>query len=146
MSDRVAVMRGGRIEQVAPPEDVFDRPASAYVADFIGTSNFWDAHAERGRVSLPDGQSATTQLDGRVKVMARPHNLRLTAEVDGEWRGTVAFHRAIGPLVEYAVRTADGAQLSVVHMRQERARPLPDGAPVAIAVLDPSLCAVYPDP
>ena len=145
MSDRIAVMRGGRIEQVAPPADVFDRPASAYVADFIGSSNFWAARAEGGRVTLPDGQSLATDLEGPVKVMARPHNLRLAAGADGSWRGAVLFHRVIGPLIEYHVETADGAELRVVLMRQERARAIPDGAPVTVAVLDPDLCAIYAD-
>ncbi|MEM7730641.1 MAG: ABC transporter ATP-binding protein, partial [Pseudomonadota bacterium] len=77
MSDRIAVMRAGRIEQVASPDEIFDRPATAYVADFIGTSNFWDAKARDGQVALPDGQSVATHLDGAVRVMARPHNLRL---------------------------------------------------------------------
>jgi ABC-type Fe3+/spermidine/putrescine transport system ATPase subunit len=144
MSDRIAVMRGGRIEQVAPPEEIFDRPATAYVADFIGSSNFWEGRAEGGRVSLPDGQSVETALDGPVKVMARPHNLRLTPGEDGAWRGAVIFHRPIGPLIEYHVEGPDGAELRVVAMRQERARPLREGAPVSISVLDPALCAVYP--
>jgi ABC-type Fe3+/spermidine/putrescine transport system ATPase subunit len=143
MSDRIAVMRSGRIEQAAPPEEVFDRPATAYVADFIGSSNFWEARAEAGRVALPDGQSLATDLRGAVKVMARPHNLRLMPGGDGPWRGAVRFHRSIGPLIEYHVATAGGAELRVVAMRQERARPLPEGAPVTLAVLDPALCAVY---
>jgi ABC-type Fe3+/spermidine/putrescine transport system ATPase subunit len=143
MSDRIAVMRGGRIEQAAPPEEVFDRPASAYVADFIGSSNFWEARAEGGRVALPDGQSVATALRGPVKVMARPHNLRLKPGEDGPWRGEVIFHRTIGPLVEYHVETADGAELRVVVMRQERTRAIAEGAPVTLAVLDPDLCPVY---
>jgi ABC-type Fe3+/spermidine/putrescine transport system ATPase subunit len=143
MSDRIAVMRDGRIEQAAPPEEVFDRPASAYVADFIGSSNFWEARAEGGRVALPDGQSVATDLRGPVKVMARPHNLRLKPGEEGPWRGEVLFHRAIGPLVEYHVGTADGAELRIVVMRQKRAGPIPEGAPVTLAVLDPDLCPVY---
>lgn len=143
MSDRIAVMRGGRIEQAAPPEEVFDRPASAYVADFIGSSNFWEARADGGRVPLPDGKSVATDLRGPVKVMARPHNLRLRPGEDGPWRGEVLFHRSIGPLIEYHVETADGAELRVVVMRQELARPIPKGAPVSLELLDPDLCAVY---
>ena len=143
MSDRIAVMRDGRIEQAAPPDEVFDRPASAYVADFIGSSNFWDGHAESGRVGLPDGQSVASPLDGPVKVMVRPHNLRLVPGDHGPWSATVLFYRSIGPLVEYHVRTADSAELRVVAMRQERARPVPDGARVTLGVIDPDLCAIY---
>jgi ABC-type Fe3+/spermidine/putrescine transport system ATPase subunit len=144
MSDRIAVMRGGRIEQAAAPEEIFDRPATAYVADFIGSSNFWNARAEGGRVALPDGQGIETDLTGPVKVMARPHNLRIAPAGDGGWRGAVTFQRAIGPLVEYHVDVPDSGEICVVAMRQERARPIPEGAPVSVSVLDPALCAVYP--
>jgi ABC-type Fe3+/spermidine/putrescine transport system ATPase subunit len=144
MSDRIAVMRAGRIEQVGPPDAVFDRPATAFVADFIGSSNFWDARAERGAVALPDGQSVATGLDGPVRVMARPHNLALGPEEAGPWRGRIAFHRTIGALVEYHVETEGGATLKVAAMRQQRARTLRDGARVSLSVVDPSYCAVYP--
>lgn len=144
MSDRIAVMRGGRIEQVAPPDEIFDHPASAYVADFIGTSNFWETRAEAGVVTLPDGQTCQTDLSGAVKVMARPHNLRLMAADNGVWRGRVSFHRTVGPLVEYHVETSDGANLQVAAMRQSSTEALKDGADVSIAVVDPEYCAIYP--
>ena len=151
MSDRIAAMRGGKIEQVAPPEEIFDRPASAYVADFIGSSNFWEAHAEGGRVALPDGQSVATDLAGPVMIMARPHNLRLEPAGGegagpgnpGPWRGTVTLHRSIGPLIEYHVALAGGATVRVVHMRQERAGIIRDGAAVTVRVLDPDLMSIY---
>ncbi len=144
VSDRIAVMRAGRIEQAAPPEEIFDRPASAYVADFIGSSNFWPAQAEGGRVALPDGQAVATPLSGPVKVMARPHNLRLDAGEAGPWRGAVRFHRSVGPLVEYHVDAGAEALLRIVAMRDARARPLADDAPVTLSVADPALCSVYP--
>ena len=83
-------------------------------------------------------------MSGPVRVMARPHNLRIAPGGEGAWRGAVAFHRVVGPLVEYHVEVADGGALRVVAMRQERARPLEEGAPVSVSVLDPALCAVYP--
>ena len=146
MSDRVAVMRGGRIEQVAAPDEIFDRPASAYVADFIGTSNFWRATATDGRVGLPDGQTIETALRGAVTVMVRPHNMRLAPEEAGRWTGTVRFHRTVGALIEYHVDTDQNARVQVTAMRQDRARPLRDGARVSLSVIDPAFCAVYPEP
>ncbi len=144
MSDRIAVMRAGRIEQAAAPDEIFDRPATAYVADFIGTSNFWHGRAEAGQVTLPDGQMARTELDGKVQVMTRPHNLRLAEAEAGAWQGTVAFHRTVGALIEYHIDTLDGVTVKVAALRQERARPVEDGARVSLAVIDPGLCAVYP--
>jgi ABC-type Fe3+/spermidine/putrescine transport system ATPase subunit len=143
MSDRIAVMRAGRIEQAAPPDEIFDFPATAYVADFIGTSNFWTGRAEAGAVALPDGQACPTDRSGAVEVMTRPHNLRLGPPEAGPWQGKVSFHRTIGPLIEYHVDTDDGATLQVAAMRQDRARILDDGTRVSVAVIDPTFCAVY---
>jgi ABC-type Fe3+/spermidine/putrescine transport system ATPase subunit len=142
MSDRIAVMRGGRIEQVGPPEDIFDRPATAYVADFIGSSNFWEGQAKAGSVQLPDGKTTATALEGPVRVMARPHNLRLSPVDEGSWVGRLSFHRNIGPLIEYHVEV-DGAVLRIVAMRQERVRPPAEGELVSLEVIEPSMCSVY---
>lgn len=144
MSDRIAVMRAGRIEQAATPDEIFDFPATAYVADFIGTSNFWRAQVSEGFVILPDGQSRPTDHTGHVQVMARPHNLKLNEPGAGPWQGRVRFHRTVGALIEYHVETTDGAVLQVAAMRQDRARPYEDDDAVSITVIDPSYCAAYP--
>jgi spermidine/putrescine transport system ATP-binding protein len=59
MSDRIAVMRGGRLEQVGTPEEIYDAPASAFVARFIGIANLLPVTVER-----MDGERATVQLPG----------------------------------------------------------------------------------
>ena len=46
MSDRIAVMSQGRVEQVGPPKEIYEAPATAYVADFLGVSNLMDAQAQ----------------------------------------------------------------------------------------------------
>lgn len=143
MSDRIAVMNAGRIEQVAAPDTIFDFPATAYVADFIGTSNFWDSTAVKGTVTLPDGQKRETMHEGPVRLMTRPHNLRLAEPGGSAWRGTVLFHRTIGALIEYHVKTVDGPVVQVATMRQERAGAFADGAEVGLQVVDPEYCAVY---
>lgn len=74
MADRVAVLRDGRVEQLASPEELFDRPTSRFVAEFIGTTNLFEAgdritsvRPERMRV-VPAGDEAagTNQLSGRI--------------------------------------------------------------------------------
>lgn len=144
MSDRIAVMRAGKIEQVASPDEIFDRPATAYVADFVGVSNFWDARAENGQVTLPDGQSVAADQSGAVRVMARPHNLRIAQPGDNVWTGTVTFHRNIGALIEYHIETEVGGTIRVAAMRQDRARPIADGVAISISVINPENCAIYP--
>lgn len=144
MSDRIAVMSGGRIEQVATPDEIFDRPATAYVADFIGLSNFIPTKVFDGKVILPDGQSIATETEGSVRVMIRPHNLRATLHGSGRWQGRVRFQRNVGPLIEYTI-TSGGHDLHVVAMRQDRSRPWSEGDEVSLDVIDPAFCAVYAD-
>jgi spermidine/putrescine transport system ATP-binding protein len=65
MSDRIAVMNHGRIEQVDQPEQVYERPASTFVAGFIGVSNLMPGTVKKG------GASGEVELDGGAKVMAQ---------------------------------------------------------------------------
>ncbi len=66
MSDRIAVMNEGRILQIGGPKDIYDHPAERFVADFIGDTNFLDAHIE-----AVDGDVATVKLRSGATVQAR---------------------------------------------------------------------------
>jgi ABC-type Fe3+/spermidine/putrescine transport system ATPase subunit len=90
MSDRVAVMNRGRIEQLAPPQEIYDTPATEFVAAFIGDTNFVDSPA------------------GRLAV--RPENVRLTRGGEGS-EGTVVIRMVIGAAVQCVVRLDDGQEV-----------------------------------
>src|ERR687887_2163025 len=85
MSDRVAVMEGGRIEQVGSPSEVYEEPASAWVADFLGVSNLMEArsdgHGADGGCKLRVGdfeltaRRGDTDATGAVKVVIRPERV-----------------------------------------------------------------------
>lgn len=86
MSDRVAVMDGGRFQQIGPPMDVYERPAGEFVADFIGTSNRLSGVAENGGVRIdgigipvptPDG------ISGECTVCLRPEHVKLSGPASG---------------------------------------------------------------
>jgi len=87
MADRLAVMNGGRIEQVGSPREVYEEPASAYVADFLGVSNVLDAEAfgkaSDGRCRVRVGafemfaSRGHTSARGPVKVVVRPERVRV---------------------------------------------------------------------
>jgi spermidine/putrescine transport system ATP-binding protein len=89
MADRLAVMNEGRIEQVGSPREVYEEPASAYVADFLGVSNMLDAQATgtdslgRCRVRVGDSElfasRGHTSARGPVKVVVRPERVRVEA-------------------------------------------------------------------
>jgi len=77
ISDRVIVMNGGRIEQIGTPEDIYDRPASRFVADFVGSANMVP-----GRVTGENGAGLVFEIEGGVPVrVARPATGRATGSI-----------------------------------------------------------------
>jgi len=82
MSDFVAVMRDGRVVQAARPADLYQNPADAWVAEFLGDADFVDGVASRGTVSTPVG-SFPTRLEGPVRVMIRPEAVSLRPDAAG---------------------------------------------------------------
>ena len=78
MSDRLAVMRHGKIEQLGPPEDVYENPATEFVAGFLGASNMLDGELEgRGAtaiatVALADGESVQLPTERIPSDVGRP--------------------------------------------------------------------------
>ena len=131
MSDRIAVMRAGHIEQLGAPEELYERPATEFVAGFLGVSNLLD-----GDVAGSDGDLTTIRLsDGtllrapkgmvngsqRVRVGVRPEKLRVALD-DGSASATISLNALeatildasyIGVSTQYLVETADGQRLSV---------------------------------
>lgn len=133
LSDLMVVMEAGRIVQAAPPRAVFERPATAFVASFVGRSARLRGTARAGMVqagpALLRAQSGGPMPDGPVEVFVRPHRIRLlgpadTAEnvLDGsvaavDYTGEVVqllIHTASGP-VPVDIGTADGAWRGVLH-------------------------------
>ncbi|MDU0349283.1 ABC transporter ATP-binding protein [Actinomyces sp. MRS3W] len=131
MSDRIVVMNAGRIEQVATPEEIYRRPASVFVADFIGRANFLQATARDvaaghcgvqvlGRaVEAPCHEGVRDGDD--VTVVVRPESVQLepleeapsgTSELVGD-RGRVLSAVFYGDHVEYEVETAVGTIVCV---------------------------------
>jgi spermidine/putrescine transport system ATP-binding protein len=133
MSDRIAVMRQGRIEQLGAPEELYERPATEFVAGFLGVSNLLDGEVARrddryAEVRLADGtmlRAPSSALNGETKVRLgiRPEKLRViaigddsAAGFDGESNaieGTVLDASYIGVSTQYLVKTADGHTLTV---------------------------------
>ncbi|MCP3797928.1 ABC transporter ATP-binding protein [Allokutzneria sp. A3M-2-11 16] len=130
LSHRVAVMNAGRLEQVGYPEDVYERPATRFVAGFIGTSNILDgqvsgvdgqwvelsAHGvHRLRSALPEGR--TVRAGEKVAVTVRPEKLHLHEredEVPTGWcalNGTVADVVYTGVSTQYVVELPGGGSM-----------------------------------
>ena len=121
MADRIAVMHSGRIEQLGPPTELYERPATAYVAGFLGVSNLLAGRvAGDGAVTLDAGQTVQAPAiglggrSGRVAVGIRPEKIRLAPgpgaarEGDNVLDGVVAERSYVGVSTLYVVETPAG--------------------------------------
>jgi ABC-type Fe3+/spermidine/putrescine transport system ATPase subunit len=145
LSDRMAVMETGRIAQVGTPLEIYDRPASAYVADFVGRSNLIEAVATGGRIELGPGLVLAGPEAGPVTVVVRPEHLAIGADGGRPgWRGTVAFVRHAGAITEYEVDVGRDRPLRVVAMREAGDDRLAVGGRVVVELRNPGACVVLP--
>ncbi len=116
MCDRVAVMVAGRLAQLGTPEDVYERPASRFVADFVGRTNALRGRVRGGRVELEGGASvAASRLpaDGtEVDLMIRPHRVSLGGDGGANaLEGRVKRVVYVGDVVQIEVETPAGRVL-----------------------------------
>jgi putative spermidine/putrescine transport system ATP-binding protein len=143
MSDRIAIMRNGMIEQFGPPAEIYDRPVSAFVADFLGESNLWTARVVRvegDAVTLaPPAVNAPTiraRLRGPVpqkplvRLMLRPESISILedgAAAENEIAGTVERVDITGPTVRVFMGTPFGIA-NARYSRKPGAPPFTPGA------------------
>ena len=144
MSDRLAVMSNGRVEQIGTPSDVYEEPATTYVADFLGVSNLMEAKAfgatgERCKIRLGDFdlEAAKGEADARgdVKIVIRPERVRLEAQGSaGENRvpGMVERVVYVGSIMQVIVHLAPGRTLQAWVQNQGEGLPFAQGAPVSV--------------
>jgi spermidine/putrescine transport system ATP-binding protein len=113
MADTIAVMSNGRIEQLGPPAELYERPATAFVAGFLGVSNLLPGTIEgAGAIRLDDGTVVRASVNGRsgeVAAGVRPEKITIGAGGGAnELAGTVAETAYIGVATQVVVRTAAG--------------------------------------
>ncbi|MHB8773355.1 MAG: ABC transporter ATP-binding protein [Syntrophales bacterium] len=129
MADRIAVMRAGRLSQVGTPRELYDRPANAFIADFIGEANLIPGRARlrdgRLTVQTAAGDLVSTVFDPRtgdgaaVRCCIRPENLRVEpspAAGENAFRGTVVATEYLGSLEQYFVSLSGGMRLKAVRL------------------------------
>jgi spermidine/putrescine transport system ATP-binding protein len=151
MSNRIGVMNEGQLEQVGAPQDVYELPATQFVAAFLGASNLLDGEIEgvdgdRAKVRLAVGSTISLPTDrlpanrGSIEVGVRPEKLHIaeSGEVDAD-RGenaidaTVSISTYTGVSTAYECTTADGS-IVVVYVQNlgNAARPIGAGAKVRV--------------
>ncbi|HXH89307.1 MAG TPA: ABC transporter ATP-binding protein [Gaiellaceae bacterium] len=112
MADQIAVMNGGKVEQLGAPADLYERPDTAFVASFLGISNLLAATVESpGRLRLADGSEiavAPNGRTGRVAAGIRPEKIRLDGSGQNTLAGVVAETAYIGVATQALVDTAAG--------------------------------------
>jgi spermidine/putrescine transport system ATP-binding protein len=141
MSDRIAVMLDGRIEQLADPDTIYDHPASAFVAGFIGKQNFFEGTArDAGRTVQGDGWTFRTTLDpigivegGAALAAIRPEAVHVTEERPSEGpnviSGTLASISHLGDVIQFVVLTP-GRKEVIARLPRPRAPRLEVGSTV----------------
>ena len=131
MSDRIAVMRGGRIHQIGPPRDVYENPVSRFVADFIGAANLLDGEVmamEGGtaRVRLVTGGTTvavaadlSVETGARVTVMVRPEKIQCEIAARGKSAGPGPDSDNVNVLTGVVRDVAYLGDLSVYHVESD---------------------------
>jgi len=79
MSDRIAVMNQGRVEQVGAPEDIYERPATRFAAEFVGAGNFFEGRGDGKSFRTKDGLTFDAAASGDATIMVRPEKMRIAA-------------------------------------------------------------------
>ncbi|GHF83165.1 ABC transporter ATP-binding protein [Streptomyces filamentosus] len=152
MADQVAVMNGGRVEQLGAPADLYENPKTTFVANFLGTSNLIEAEvvgtgsdvvvtAGGGKLKVPgDRCTDAVRQGGKLLVGVRPEKISLTHAddagtiADGRNRvtGRIVDSSFIGVSTQYVVNSPAGAELQVYEQNIERDSRLVPGAEVVL--------------
>ena len=153
LSHEIAVMNQGRIQQIGRPRDIYEHPASQFVADFVGSTNFlegtvatqrpgdcWLVKTDIGDVVVTAAQPFAP--DERVAISMRPEDLELTeSRPAGEnvWEATVEQKVFLGDAIDFRVRVGARTLLT----RQHPTLRTPIGGAI-FARINPEKCVVFP--
>jgi ABC-type Fe3+/spermidine/putrescine transport system ATPase subunit len=124
MSDRIAVMNGGRVEQLSSAKEIYDRPQTAFVAGFVGDNNIFSAERDGPGLRLPElgitrpneGNAAGA---GPLMIAVRPEHIRLrpASGGNGALRGTVTDEVYLGSNVQYTVKAGGRSIIATMSCR-----------------------------
>lgn len=111
MSDRIAVMRDGKVEQFDHPQQVYDYPVNSWVASFVGDSTIFDGvYTQKGEVKMLNKTFKTEPYrimpKTKVKLMLRPEDFELTNEKGAFLKGKILKRTFQGAMWEYQIQVA----------------------------------------
>jgi ABC-type Fe3+/spermidine/putrescine transport system ATPase subunit len=157
-ADRIVVLRGGRVEQVGTPKEIYGTPASIFVISFVGGANFIE-----GRVIATDESGSVIEIQDGVSlrvdehVNGRGHKVVVAVRLEdtligpvtedgcNRFAGRIESVLFTGDTVEYTVRLENGLTLEATVLLSEASTPYETGDPVTVSFL-PEKCSVYPYP
>ena len=155
MSDRIAILNGGALEQLGAPLELYDRPRSGFTAGFLGRSNLLSGtivpdaagasffHSGDVRVPLPD--AGACEPGTPATLLVRPENLQLVSQPStGTLSGSVSFVTQLGHSVQYEITLDAGPLIFVTTMRSNGSTPVGLGERVFVAPVSPSAYRVVP--
>jgi iron(III) transport system ATP-binding protein len=151
ISDRVAIMNDGRIEQVGKPETVFENPESRFVASFLGRASFLPGRVRGDVVETPLGGLSTDQLNGpvhaydgaKIDVLVRPDDLEARPVDPAVADGHIVNRQYNGPSFVYRVHLEDGNVVRCLHNHVEA---FEHDQPVGVDIVADHPLAWYPAP
>jgi len=142
MSDRIAVMSDGEVQQIGSPPEIYETPVNRFVADFIGETNLLDVdvHAVSdgmARLSLPGGNgftcpAAAMRGPGKGHLSVRPERIALCAQGAGELDATVTGRVYLGTDIQLHLRLADDEAMTVRLQNSETTVVPAEGATVGL--------------
>ncbi|WP_135805473.1 ABC transporter ATP-binding protein [Halorussus marinus] len=149
ISDRVAVMDDGRVEQIGRPESVFEHPESRFVASFLGQAGFLSGKYDDDTIETPIGTFRPQRLNGLseeyvgtdLDVLVRPDDLEATVVGESEADGHIIHRQYTGPSFVYRVELGNG---DVVHCQHNHVTELDIGKPVGVELVADHTLAWYP--
>ena len=149
ISDRVAIVNDGQIEQIGRPEVVFENPESRFVASFLGRASFITGRVRGDIVETPLGTLSTEQINGpleaydgaQIDVLVRPDDLQATSAEESVADGHVVHRQYNGPNFVYRVELESGGVVRCLHNHVET---FEHGQPVAVEIVADHPLAWYP--
>ena len=139
ISDRIAVMHGGVIQQIGTPKHIYQRPANEFVSSFIGLSNFVDAENENGTLDFGCGYRvpmSTLRADAgrKVCVAVRPEEFLIRSAEEPGIPATVRSSVFLGMTQHYFLTLGEEKEIEVV-VPSDRSDLIPDGEKVSLQIV-----------
>ena len=126
VADRIVVMNHGKVEQIGTPQDVYDKPASPFVYQFLGNVNLFHSRVHAGTAHIGDIQLALDSHheteDSPALAYVRPHDIDIRKERNGTagFEAVVSYIHSLGPLVRLELQRADHSEFIEAELTRER--------------------------